>query len=241
MKRSAARVRFLPITIFAATLMLSVKIGSIWDGFAALEETGIAVAGAEAQSPEAVPAELPEPTPEPTPEPQVTEAVESIEAPPAPERTTPAQMPMEDPTLLTQTEIDLLQQLAERREVLDARAKEMEMREAMLQAAESRIDKKIDELKVLQGTIEELMAAYDEEQDAKVASLVKIYENMKPKDAARIFEQLDMDTLLMVAERMKERVLAPIMADMDPGKARDITVDLARRQQLPQDDVSSGG
>ncbi len=238
MKSSMARIRFLPITIFAATLMLSVKIGGIWDGLAALEETGIAVAGAEAQAPAGTaPVELPEPAPEA----RAADAAEPEGAHPAPESAMPTQMPIEDPTLLTQTEIDLLQQLSERREVLDARAREMEMREAMLQAAESRIDKKIEELKVLQGTIEELMAAYDEEQEAKVASLVKIYENMKPKDAARIFEQLDMDTLLMVAERMKERALAPIMADMDPGRARDITVDLARRQQLPQENARSGG
>ena len=237
MKSLAARVRFLPITIFAATLMLSVKIGSIWDGLGALEETGIAVAGAEAQPPPAEPAALPEPTAKPP----AAESLEPEEAPPATEPAMPAQMSIKDPTLLTQTEIDLLQQLAERREALDARAREMEMREAMLQAAESRIDKKVEELKTLQDTIEDLIATYDEEQEAKVASLVKIYENMKPKDAARIFEQLDMDTLLMVAERMKERALAPIMADMDPGRARDITVDLARRQQLPQNEASRGG
>ena len=79
-----------------------------------------------------------------------------------------------------------------------------------------------------------------EQQVAKVASLVRIYENMKPKDAARIFEELDMDTLLLVAERMKERSLAPIMANMDPGKARDVTVDLARRRQLPEP-MAAGG
>jgi flagellar motility protein MotE (MotC chaperone) len=57
---------------------------------------------------------------------------------------------------------------------------------------------------------------------------------MKPKDAARIFEKLDMETLLLVAERMKERKLAPIMAKMDPTKAKDITEELAQlRQVLP--------
>ncbi|MCS5657324.1 MAG: hypothetical protein NZ762_02580, partial [Dehalococcoidia bacterium] len=33
MKRIFSRIRFLPLTIFAATLMLTVKIGDIWDGF----------------------------------------------------------------------------------------------------------------------------------------------------------------------------------------------------------------
>jgi len=57
---------------------------------------------------------------------------------------------------------------------------------------------------------------------------------MKPRDAARIFEELDMDTLLLVAERMKERKLAPLMAQMNPEKAKEMTVELARLRQLPR-------
>jgi flagellar motility protein MotE (MotC chaperone) len=127
-----------------------------------------------------------------------------------------------------------------RRETIETREREINMREGLLKAAESRIDKKVQEMKLLQGTVEKLIGTYSEQQAAKVASLVKIYENMKPKDAARIFEELDMDTLLLVAERMKERSLAPIMANMDPSKARDVTVDLARRRQLPQSAAAGG-
>ena len=64
---------------------------------------------------------------------------------------------------------------------------------------------------------------------------------MKPKDAARIFGELDMDTLLMVAERMKERKLAPIMAKMDPTKATEITVELSRLRQMPAVGDEGGG
>ena len=62
---------------------------------------------------------------------------------------------------------------------------------------------------------------------------MKIYENMKPKDAARIFEALDMDTLLLVAERMNERKLAPVMAQLNSERAKEITVELTRAGQLP--------
>ena len=149
-------------------------------------------------------------------------------------------MVTEDPTLLTQAEIDLLQQLADRREELEGREKEIEMRIGLLKAAESRIDKKVDDLKILQGTIEKLIKTYDAEQDAKMTSLVKIYENMKPQDAARIFEELDMNTLLLVAERMKERKLAPVMAKMNPAKAKEMTVELSRLRQLPQPGAGAG-
>ena len=72
-------------------------------------------------------------------------------------------------------------------------------------------------------------------------SLVKIYENMKPKDAARIFEELDMDTLLSVAERMGERKLAPVMAKMNPIKAREVTVELSKLRDIPKSGENIGG
>jgi flagellar motility protein MotE (MotC chaperone) len=256
MIRFFVRLRFLPVTIFAAALMLTVKMGHIWEGLDGMLVGAISVAGAEAQQPAA---KAPTPLTPAAKAPASPSAAAGVPpgtavssapgvlpgvAGPANGGSVPANGPavmrVDDPTLLTQSEIDLLQQLAVRRETIETREREINMREGLLKAAESRIDKKVQEMKLLQSTVEKLIATYSEQQAAKVASLVKIYENMKPKDAARIFEELDMDTLLLVAERMKERTLAPIMANMDPGKARDVTVDLARRRQLPQP-VAAGG
>ena len=144
-----------------------------------------------------------------------------------------ARLARDDPALLTQAEIDLLQQLAERRENLDSHEQEMDIQNGLLKAAETRIDKKVKELKALQVAIAKLIKTYDDQQSAKVQSLVKIYENMKPKDAARIFEELDMAVLLAVVERMKERKTAPILAKMNPLKAKAITIELAQRRELP--------
>jgi flagellar motility protein MotE (MotC chaperone) len=60
--------------------------------------------------------------------------------------------------------------------------------------------------------------------------LVKTYETMKPKDAARIFDTLEMEVLIEVAQRMKEAKLAPVLAAMDPAKAQSVTVELAARR-----------
>ena len=117
----------------------------------------------------------------------------------------------------------------------------MDLRSGLLAAAESRIDKKVEELKLLQNTIQKLLKSHNQEQEAKMQSLVKIYENMKPKDAARIFEELDMDTLLLVVEGMKERKLAPVMASMDPLMAKEVTVELTRLRKLPPPGSSTGG
>ena len=239
MKRIFSRIKFLPLTIFAATLMLTVKIGDIWDGFDGLINGTIQVSEAIAQPAEedAKPAAK---------DGQPTAGEKTAEqAVPAALKDEPqgqiSKLITNDPTLLTPAEIDLLQQLAERRQVLESREQEFELRTGLLAAAESRIDKKVEELKVLRETISGLIKTFDAQQDAKLLSLVKIYENMKPKEAARIFEALEMDTLLEVAERMKERKLAPIMAKMHPEKARDMTVELSRLRQLPTVGQQAGG
>ena len=245
----AARIRFLPVTIFAASMLLTVKVSDIVDGFSVWYDLPIQVAGAGAQQkPEAEEqsaAARAAAAGEPAEGAAQTETADTRTAP-APEMDTgedesAERMFVDDPTLLTQSEIDLLQQLAERRDELDVREREIGQRTGLLNAAETRIDKKVAELKVLQGTIEGLIKTHKTQRDNQMASLVKIYQNMKPKDAARIFEELDMDILLMVAEGMKERSLAPIMATMNPAKAKDMTVELARLRKLPLPGTSSGG
>ncbi len=47
----ASRIRFLPATIFATALMLTVKVGTIWEGVGGLLEGTLSVAGATTISP----------------------------------------------------------------------------------------------------------------------------------------------------------------------------------------------
>ena len=241
----ASRIRFLPATIFAAALMLTVKVGTIWEGVGGLLDGTLSVAGARAQQPKSSAPSADELAAAQSGPAQAQQKdggeAASTDKPTAPGAAMTARLARDDPTLLTQAEIDLLQQLAERRENLDSREQEMDIQSGLLQAAETRIDKKVKELKTLQVAIAKLIKTYDDQQSAKVRSLVKIYENMKPKDAARIFEELDMNTLLMVAERMKERKLAPIMAKMNPTKATEITVELSRLRQMPAVGDEAGG
>ena len=227
MAKMISRVRLLPLTIFFATLMLTVKAGTVWEGFGGLMDGAISVSEVRAQQPGTG-----TPPAEAAPGPEAPAAVSETVAAGGTETPTPSTI-ISDPALMTQTEIDLLQQLAERREILGSRESAFERRSSLIKAAESRIDKKLNDLKALQVTIEGLIKTYDDQQAKKMESLVKIYEAMKPKDAARIFQELDMDTLLLVAERMKERKLAPVMAKMDPTKAKEMTVELSRLRQLP--------
>jgi flagellar motility protein MotE (MotC chaperone) len=142
--------------------------------------------------------------------------------------------PRFDPRLVTDSELDILQKLSDRRAELDRRSRQLDTREKLLQATENRIESKIVDLKEIQNTISKLLKKHDKEKETKMRSVVKIYEKMKPKDAARIFEELEMPILLDVVERMREAKTAPIIAKMTPGKAKAVTSALAYRRALPK-------
>ena len=145
----------------------------------------------------------------------------------------PAPTPMQpQEKRFTPTEIQILQNLSKRREALDAQNENMQVREVALRATEQRIDGKIQQIEAMKAQVEEMLARYNTQEDAKIRSLVKIYETMKPKDAARIFDEVEMPILLLVIDRMKEKSAAPILAAMDPKKAKQLTVELAEQRRL---------
>jgi flagellar motility protein MotE (MotC chaperone) len=131
------------------------------------------------------------------------------------------------------SEVEILQDLAKRRDELDKREQQIGQREALLKAAGGEVDRKIAELNKLRSELEDLLNKQKTAEDERINSLVKIYENMKPKDAANIFNTLDMDVLLPVIAKISERKASPILAAMDPDKAREVTIKLAEQRKLP--------
>ena len=235
-----SKIRFLPLTIFFATLMLTVKIGDIWSGIDQAT-SAIEVSKAEAQQKAEEPNKPEGGDGKPPMEAGKHEAAAKDAQPDEPVAMIDPNLTTDDPTLLTPDEIELLQQLAKRRDRLKVRERELQVRVGLMTAAETRMEKKIAELQNLRETIKGLVKTFEGQQDKKLLSLVKIYENMKPKDAARIFEDLEMTTLLDVAERMKDRKLSAIMAKMNPQRAREVTVELRQLRELPNVGAEIGG
>ena len=139
-----------------------------------------------------------------------------------------------DDQITSAAEVNVLTSLSKRRTELDAREKQLAMQANVLAAAEQRVDGKITQLKALQDQITRLLAQRDTEQNKQVASLVKTYSSMKPKDAARIFNSLSDDVLVPVAQEMKSDVLAPVLANMDSAAAQKLTIKLANRLAVPE-------
>ena len=146
----------------------------------------------------------------------------------------PKDIASDDGESASASETDVLTSLAKRRAELDARARDMKMRENVLAATEQRVDAKIAALKALQAQMTTLLGQRDAAQEKQVTSLVKTYSAMKPKDAARIFDGLSDDVLVPVAQAMKSDALAPVLAAMNPANAQKLTVKLASRLNLPE-------
>lgn len=209
-------IRLLPITIFTMAGLLAVKSAQIVNAAATSAE------GA-AQTVTQNEASLPAPPPVPSPS-QPLAAAPAEDAGSAP---------------VTDAERSVLLELRQRRQELDARETTLVTRESLLVAAEQKLAARVAELQALQTKLEALEAIRRERENASWQGLVKLYEAMKPRDAATIFNDLDMPVLLQVVDRMKEAKAAPVLAAMQPDKARDLTARLAQ-MRMRRDEVGGG-
>ena len=224
------RVKVLPLMIIVMFLMFSEKALNIWQSASDVEFFG----GIEIKP---VLAQQAENAGNPQTEPPANDAASvGKKLPPGsrPLAETKDETPIVgDPNRFSEREVQLLQELAERRTVLDAREQELEEREALLKAAEQKLLEKQTELNSTKDEIKVLLKKQNKQEKAKVNQLVAIYENMKPKDAANIFNELEMPILLQVINNMKERKVAPVIASMNAEKARILTKELADQRRLP--------
>ena len=134
------------------------------------------------------------------------------------------------PSPISQAERALLEQLRARRLELEGREQNIAAREVVLAAAERRLTERIEELTQLQQRLEVLERARGEREEAGWRGLVRTYENMRPREAAAIFEELELPVVIQILDRMGERKMAPVIGAMRPEKARILTAELARHR-----------
>ena len=216
------RFRILPLVIVVGVGLLSVKAHSLWtspESWVGVSVTTLAPATVDEGA-----------------APITAASVADAQAAPAPivlAQATTEEAPV-DPTLFTRSEIELLQDLRVRREEIERREDAVIQKEGLLKAAEDRIEKKIAELSKIRVDIEALIKKYDEQEEQQIKDLVAIYEKMKPKDAAKIFDELDLSVLLQMFDKMKSSKSAPILASMRPARAKQLTAKIAERRQMPK-------
>jgi flagellar motility protein MotE (MotC chaperone) len=130
------------------------------------------------------------------------------------------------PTPVSTAERAVLERLLERRQELEAKARELELRENLLKTAEKNLETKLAAIKAKETGPG---ARKDEVEQARFKSLVTMYETMKPKDAAKIFDRLDIKVLAEVAGQINPRRMSEIMAQMSAETAERLTLEFATR------------
>ncbi len=123
----------------------------------------------------------------------------------------------------------VLERLQSRRQEIEARAREIDIRENLIKGAEKRIEGRIEELKA--GEARNMVSGQqkNETDAARFKSIVTMYEGMKPKDAAKVFDRLEMSVLFEITSQMAPRKMSDILGQMQPEAAERLTVELARR------------
>lgn len=200
------RIRLLPLAITAIAVLSAAKLHGLATRLPDAPPRLELVAAAQAGPAPAVPQAAPAPT--------------AIVPPPQP---SPEQ----------RAEQAVLEGLRARRLELDAREQAMAARDVLLAATERRLTQRIEALSVLQQRLEAADRLRGEREDTGWKQMVKLYEGMRPRDAATIFDELDMSVLIQVVDRMREAKAAPVFAAMRPDRARFLTTELARHRARP--------
>lgn len=235
------KLRILPILIVVASMAFVVRIG---DAYVSMKSLSGAAYAEEAVKEEKKAEKAADVGSEAAPTPpesdlkskdEVAEKVETAEKDSAP--STEPEKKWED---ASDTDIEnstikkeMYQDLTNRRLEIEEKEKKLGEREALLEAAQKELDRKVKEMEGLRDELRELLKQQTAAEAMRIQSLVKIYSGMKPKDAARIFDTLDTDILMDVVGNMPESKASPIIALMSADRAKALTTLLAEQKKLP--------
>ncbi|MBR0993471.1 flagellar protein FlbB [Bradyrhizobium japonicum] len=147
---------------------------------------------------------------------------------------------IEEPQI-SPSERAILERLQARRQEIEARQREIDIRESLLKSAEKRIEGKVEEMKAVETRISATQADQKAAEAQRMKGLVTMYEGMKPKDAARVFDRLEMGVLIEIASAIAPRKMSDIMGLMSPEAAEKLTVEMARRANGGGDQSASAG
>jgi flagellar motility protein MotE (MotC chaperone) len=153
---------------------------------------------------------------------------------------TPVKMDEAQPQV-SASERAILERLQARRQEIESRQREIDIRESLLKSAEKRIENKVEEMKAVESRITATQAEQKAAEAQRLKSLVTMYEGMKPKDAARVFDRLEMGVLIEIASQIAPRKMSDIMGLMSPEAAERLTVEMARRANGGGDQSAAAG
>ena len=123
----------------------------------------------------------------------------------------------------------LLARLRAREQDLTRREEELDLRDKTLEKLSQEIGARLDELSAAEETLRQTMAIADSAAENDLENLTKVYENMKPKDAAVLFEAMEPSFAAGFLGRMQTASAAQILSGLSPEKAYAISLTLSGR------------
>ncbi|GAA6209887.1 hypothetical protein NBRC116601_31800 [Cognatishimia sp. WU-CL00825] len=139
-----------------------------------------------------------------------------------------------------ETPEEVLRALSVERDLIMGQQKTLNLRESELALAKEKLSIEKAALVELKESIQSLLGKVEAAQTEDLERLISFYKNMKPAEAARIMDDLDIEVTIMVLGTMNPRTAAPIMAKMAPVRARAVSKIILERSQLPGDQDLNG-
>ncbi len=127
---------------------------------------------------------------------------------------------VEDKDASEDESFDHFTKLNARKKELDEREEELNRLDQELQTQKAELDKRLKELEDVRRGISSVLEDKVKVDDKKVDTLVLMYSDMKPPQAAKVFETMDEDLAVEILGRMKKKSAADIMNLLKPEKAQ---------------------
>ncbi|MEQ8656340.1 MAG: hypothetical protein RIC24_03400 [Hyphomicrobiales bacterium] len=222
-------IRLLPIVILTSMMLLGMK------GFDLIAGPGLSMGGVELaraqgadtaeQAPGTEMADVPDGE---APDTETADATMTVDGEGTSNDTSSGETVQDQSEFPIQTSREaLLERLGERRVLMEEREQDLRVREQLLAAAERRLEERLSELQALEERVSAVADAEEERESQEIARLVQVYSAMRAKDAAAIFDLLDLPILMEVANAMNPRKMADILGEMNTEAARRLTIALA--------------
>ncbi len=131
-----------------------------------------------------------------------------------------------DPLMLDENQVKILQAMSKKEgdtTIADDRAK-VAQQEALNSIAKDKLKKQIDELEAIQKDIKASTNDLTKVEKENIDRMVKIYESMKPTQAAEILNKLELTSASQIFKAMAPKKASMIMSSMDHEKVRLITL-----------------
>lgn len=133
-----------------------------------------------------------------------------------------------DPLSIDENIVKVIQAVSKKEKEINETEKvvEIEEQKKMLDLAHESIAKKIKDLERVKGELQEKQDHLNKDEKKNVHTMAKIYEAMKPAQAADIFNKLELTSLIQIIKHMNQKKASAIIASMEANRARQLTLEI---------------